>query len=102
MSKTNVTISPAAEEDLFAAWLDIALDNPVAADRQLDRIQGGIEQLALFPQSAPARPDIAPEARSLVIDNYVILYRETADGLEIVRVRPGMTDLSNLLFLPME
>ena len=43
-----------------------------------------------------ARSDIAPELRHFPAGNYLILYRETDDGIEVVRVVHGARWLSNL------
>jgi plasmid stabilization system protein ParE len=48
-----------------------------------------------FSRSSPtlARPDIAPNLRYLPVRRYLILYRETAGGIEIVRVVHGARDV---------
>jgi toxin ParE1/3/4 len=78
-----------ADEDLIAIWLDIAADNPVAADRLLDAIEARWQQLAQHSHSGSARDDIAPGIRHLVAGQYLTLYRILDDGVEIVRVLHG-------------
>jgi toxin ParE1/3/4 len=68
-----------------------------AADRLLDTIDDACGRLAKYPQSGPARTDLAPELRSSAIGSYLILYREAADGIEIVRVVHGARRLADLL-----
>lgn len=86
-----------AEEDLVEIWLYVAQDNPMAADRLLDAIAGACRRLAENLQLGPARPDLAAELRYLPVGRYLILYRETAAGIEIVRVLHGARHLPGLL-----
>ena len=79
-----------ADEDLIAIWLEIAAENPVAADRVLDAIEARWQQLAQHPHSGLARDDIAPGIRHLVAGQYLTLYRIHDDGVEIVRVLHGL------------
>jgi toxin ParE1/3/4 len=88
-----------AEDDLVDIWLYIAEDNPRAADALLDNIDRKCDLLAQNPQLGQARPDIAPELRYFPVGNYLILYRITPEGIEIVRVVHGARKLANL-FLP--
>lgn len=85
-----------ADEDLMDIWAYIAQDNPRAADRLSDEIESKFLLLAEQPYLGPARPDIAPELRYFPVGNYLILYREIAEGIEIVRVIHGARRLSNL------
>lgn len=85
-----------AEEDLIALWLYIAEDNPEAADRLLNRIDAACARIADAPMLGPARPDLAPEMRIFVVGRYLILYRQTIDGIEVVRVVHGARNLDNL------
>lgn len=85
-----------AEEDLIDIWIYIAQDNPAAADRLLDKIDGKIILLAEQPALGPAREDIAPELRYFPIGNYLILYRIITDGIEVVRIVQGARNLKSL------
>jgi toxin ParE1/3/4 len=86
-----------AEDDLIEIWLYIAEDNPQAADTLLSKIDNACEHLAQNPGMGPARPDLAPDFRYSVIGNYLILYREAAEGIEIVRVVHGARHLPDLI-----
>ena len=85
-----------SEEDLIEIWIFIARDNPAAADRLLDTIDGKIWMLAEQPGLGPAREDIAPGLRYFPFNNYLILYRIISDGIEVVRVVQGARNLKNL------
>jgi len=45
-----------------------------------------------------ARPDIHPECRQLVVENYLILYRDTPEQVELVRLVHGARDLGAVDF----
>jgi len=46
-------------------------------------------RLAVQPSLGPARPDIAPGLGNLPVQRYLLPYRESTDGIEIVRVVHG-------------
>ncbi len=85
-----------ARSDLINIHHAISDHNPSIADVRVRRITERCLQLAAFPQSGPTRPDIAPDARTLVIERWMVIYRLTADGVQVVRIVDGMRDLSNL------
>jgi toxin ParE1/3/4 len=86
-----------AEEDLIEIWLHIATENPGAADKLLDRIDAVFNLLAANPATGPARPDLAPDLRYFVVANYLILYRQIAEGVEVVRVVHGARYIPDLV-----
>ena len=92
----NTTISKQAKRDLTAIWSYIASDNEAAADRVLDSLNDKIALLVDHPFIGPARPDIAPDLRYLISDNYLLLYRVLPESVEIVRVLHGARNLSVL------
>jgi toxin ParE1/3/4 len=85
-----------AEDDLLDIWRHVATDNPVAADRLLDRINGTFALLAETPRLGPARRDVGHDMRYFVVGSYLILYRPLANGVEIVRVVHGARRLTGL------
>ena len=86
-----------AKADLLDIWLRIAQDNVQAADRVLAEIEHRVQQLAENPELGPARPEIHREARSLVIERWLVLYTLVEGGVLIVRVVDGARDLSRVL-----
>jgi toxin ParE1/3/4 len=86
-----------AEEDLIEIWAYIARDNPPAADRLLDLLDEKSRMLAQDPKLGAARDDIAPGVRHFPVGNYLILYRDIGDGVEIMRYVHGMRLLRNLV-----
>jgi len=85
-----------AEEDLIGLWSWVALDSEYAADALLDRLETRMQLLASFPQAGPARSDIRPGMRMLVVEEYLVLYRILPEAVEIVRVVHGRRDLGQL------
>jgi toxin ParE1/3/4 len=86
-----------AENDLIEIWTYIARDNPPAADRLLDLFDEKSRMLAQDPRLGAARDDIAQGVRHFPVGNYLILYRDIGDGVEIVRYVHGMRLLRNLV-----
>lgn len=82
--------------DLVEIWDHIANDSPTAADRLLARLKMAEQQLLLFPQMGQSRPDVRVDVRHWPVGDYLILYRVTAERLEIVRVVHGARDLGGL------
>ena len=94
---SEVRFSRRAREDLLDIWLYIARQNSeAAADRVFDRIEEACRTLARQPELGPARPEIADEARSLIIQRWLALYRLTAYGVQVVRVIDGARDLKRV------
>jgi toxin ParE1/3/4 len=62
----------------------------------IDRIEARCRQLAEFPESGPPRPDIADDARMLVIVRWLALYEITKDGVRIIRVVDAARNLGEL------
>ncbi len=94
----EVRHSVRARADLKRIWRFVALDNEPAADRLLRMIDGRIATLATFPQSAPARDDIRPGFRMLVVSGYRVIYEfsPTNDVVEILAVAEPYRDLEGL------
>ncbi len=71
----------------------------VTAGCLIDRIFAGCQGPADWPQLGPARPEIAPDARTLVVGDHLVLYRVEGSNAVSVRVvhgprsREGLFDL---------
>jgi toxin ParE1/3/4 len=87
-----------ARADLRRIWDFVARDNEPAADRLLLAIEARIARLATFPQSAPARYDVRPGFRMLVVNGYRVLYEFSPanDVVEIVAVVEPYRDIDEL------
>nr|WP_298522300.1 type II toxin-antitoxin system RelE/ParE family toxin [uncultured Halomonas sp.] len=92
----SLIISPEAEQDLLDIWLYIAEDSPVNADRFLDRLEGKALKLAEFTEIGIDRPELAPDLKNFPVDRYVLYYRATPGGIELVRVLHGSRDINRV------
>ena len=88
----NTEVSSEAENDLLSIWLYIAADQPINADRFLDKLLVAIERLAEFPLLGVEREELANGVRSFYVDRYVIYYVVSDASLSIVRVLSADVD----------
>ena len=82
--------------DLVAIDVDIRRANPAAADRVLDAITTTLQLLAELPMIGRSREELAPGLRSLPVKRYgmyLIFYRPSPDGIQVIRVTHGARDL---------
>jgi toxin ParE1/3/4 len=82
-----------AFHDLDAIATFIGLDNPQAALRFLDMLEGKFLLLAESPGIGRLRPELAPDLRAFPVEDYLLFYRQAATGIEIVRVLHGARDI---------
>lgn len=92
MSEYEVT--PAARKDLRSIYRHIAVDNAVAADRQLESLFARFHRLAQHPHIGQLRDDLAETVRIFPAGNYVIVYRPTEFGIQIIQVLHGARDIA--------
>jgi toxin ParE1/3/4 len=97
---SQVRFTRRARQDLLDIWLYIAPQNPVAADRIFDRIEASCQLLRDYPELGPARSEIADNARALVIERWLALYRLIEGGVQVVRIVDGSRDLAKLEWPP--
>lgn len=82
-----------ADNDLIELWLHLSQDDLDAADRLLAKFVKKFELLATQPLIGRLRPEFAPNLRSFTEGRYVIFYRLTASGIEIVRIIHSARDM---------
>lgn len=92
----ELEISTEAENDLLDTWLYIAEDQPINADRYLDKLQEKAQKLAEFPDLGRDRPELAEELKSFPVDRYNLYYTVTETKLILVRVLPGDRDITSI------
>lgn len=88
--------APAAEADLEAIVDYIAANNPAAADELVTRLEDLAARLAERPGMGRARSELLPGLRSFRLGHYLLFYRATAGGIEVVRVLHGARDVPAL------
>jgi toxin ParE1/3/4 len=92
-------LSLRARADLNDIWLYIASDSPEAADRFIDRLLAAGKKLAASPRIGRAREELARGVRSFPVGSYVIFYRGSRSGIEVVRILSGYRDIEALFGL---
>ncbi len=85
-----------ARSDLLDIWLLIASRDVSTAEAVARKIGTRCARLAQFPRSGRARPEVAPDIRSLVVERWVVLYRVAQGHVDIVRIVDGARNLSDL------
>lgn len=94
----KIFITPAAQDDLINIWVYIARDNPEAAIRTYQAAEKTFETLATMPSIGTTYWATRAKLKGLrffpvkQFHNYVIYYRETPKGIEIVRVLHARMD----------
>jgi len=82
--------SPLADAQVDDAVAYIAADDPAAALAWLERMLERVRSLVDYPDSGRAVPELQREdVRELIVPPYRILYRRTADAVEIAAIRHG-------------
>ena len=61
-------------------------DAPGAASALVERVIAACRRLADFPRSGRARPELGVRVRSFPVHPYVLFYRPTRYGIEVVRL----------------
>lgn len=89
-------LSGPAQSDLDDIWLYIAKDNPKAADDFVDSLCETFLRLASMPRMGRERRDLAPDVRSLPVEDYLIFYRPIQGGVEVVRVIHGARHIESV------
>ena len=90
---SKIQRTPLARFDLVDIWQFIADDSEAAADRVLDQIEATLRMLRDNPKAGRARPELADGVRSFPAGNYVLFYRETREGITLVRALSGYRDI---------
>ena len=87
-----VAFLPLADDDLVAAWLHIATDNPTAADNYLDHIHNVCSLVPDNPEMGVDREELGDCVRSFLIENHVIFYVANVEGITVLRIWPSAQD----------
>lgn len=97
MARVRYTAS--AQTDLLEAWLFIAEENPVAADRVLDIIEQEAGTLSSNPLMGRLRPELAAGARSWpTATPYILFYVADDEGTTVLRVLHHARDIQRIAF----
>lgn len=96
MRQFRVQVQDEAAEDLIEIWAEIAVHNPLAADKYLGKLDGRIDSLYLMPERGVPRDNLLPGLRMLAEGNHMIYYRVSNKRVEIMRVIHGSQDTTRL------
>ncbi|MEP7004504.1 MAG: type II toxin-antitoxin system RelE/ParE family toxin [Sphingomonas bacterium] len=87
-----VVFSPAASADLKAIGLYIADDNPDRAVSFVAELEMRAHKIGERPLAFSARNDISPGLRGVAHGRYLILFRNLAEEVRIVRILHSARD----------
>jgi len=76
--------------------LYVAEDQPINADRLLDRLNVTALSLAATPGMGVDRPSLSEGLKSFPVGNYILYYRVKSPDLELVRVLTASRDIDSL------
>jgi toxin ParE1/3/4 len=102
MTQPEVILTPQAREDIKQIATYINEDSPQSSMALRQTLENIYELLLELPEIGTARNFHNPEMKGLRMwpvrgfDKYLIFYRSTPEGLEIVRVVHGARDLPSL------
>ncbi len=82
-----------AQWDLREIRVYISRDSPTAAARQVRLIRERCQRLAERPGIGYPRDELGSGIRGFTVGAYVILYRKSPDGIQVVRVLHGARDI---------
>ncbi|NMG46318.1 type II toxin-antitoxin system RelE/ParE family toxin [Aromatoleum toluvorans] len=95
----RVLYTASAQADLLEAWLFIAEENPVAADRVLDAIEQEASSLLSNPLMGRLRPELAAGVRSWpTATPYILFYLADRGGITVLRVLHHARDIQQIAF----
>ena len=85
----SLTWRPAALTDVAGIKAYIARDNPVAAQRVVDRVVKSVKKLARLPKMG--RPGEVEGTREFLVQpwKYILVYRDLPDSVEVIGVFHG-------------
>jgi plasmid stabilization system protein ParE len=97
----RVLYTRSAETDLLEAWLFIAEEDPVAADRVLDAIDVEANTLSSQPLMRRARPELGEGVRSRPTSTpYVLFYVSEGEDITVLRVLHHARDVQRDVLSP--
>jgi toxin ParE1/3/4 len=95
--RAKVVWSPQAQDDLGEVWRwGVAQFSFAAADNHARSIHAAADRLRFAPLVGRSRDDLRPGVREIVIYPTVLLYRVSAEVVEVLRVVDGRRNLAAL------
>ena len=86
--------SPRAKADILIAARYIAEQSQsrAAAKRWIDTINEKLKFLGRHPHAGEIRPDLGHDVRAFPVGSYIIFYRPSEQGIQVLRVLHGSRD----------
>ncbi|MCY7374545.1 MAG: type II toxin-antitoxin system RelE/ParE family toxin [Pyrinomonadaceae bacterium] len=100
----RIKFSERALTDLEEIWVYFSETSEQTAEKVLKQITSKFPRLLTFAQLGIERNDLLIGLRSFPAGKYIIFYRETDFGIEIVRVLHGSRDIQQIFdeMIPLE
>lgn len=73
-----------ARLDLRDILLYLRQHRPIAARRFLDELNARLAMLGQFPEMGVMRPELRPNLRSTVVDNYLVFYQPETTRIKVI------------------
>ena len=98
-----IELAPDAVDDLteINGYISLVLKNPEAADRIVNCILDEIERLSDSPElgvSFESKFGIHTDLRYLVVEKYIVIYRNTDEKVRVIHVFYGKRNYLKILF----
>lgn len=95
----SAVFTRSAQADLLEAWLFIAEENLLAADRLLDQIDREVSTLSLQPLMGRVRSELATAVRSWPTSTpYIVFYVKGENSLTVLRILHHARDIRQFNF----
>ena len=92
------TIRPAAQADLSGIWLTgVTTWGDTQAEHYVDGLFAVFDLLAGFPDLVRERLEFSPAVRIHPTGAHLVVYRQDAEGIEIIRILHARQDLNEAL-----
>jgi toxin ParE1/3/4 len=85
-----------ARLDYLQIFIYIGERNLPAAERLIESFDEKLRPIASMPGIGPARPELGAHIRSCPVGDYILLYRQIPDGIELLRAVHGARNLRRL------
>lgn len=91
--------TPAARDDLkrISRYIAVERQSPQGAKRLRELLLDDFRRLARDPLMGGACPELGLDLRIWPVRNYVILYRPTEHGIDVVQIAHGAQDLPTVV-----
>jgi toxin ParE1/3/4 len=93
---SSYSFSDTAIRDLDEICNYIAIKNSKVASQLFDRIRQKCKLVANFPNMGKSYSKLEPNLRGFIVEDYIVFYYPSLDGINIARIVSGYRDLEDL------